>query len=128
MSNLQERNLDYLAAKHAQKIIEQTKGEKSSDVENALMKTLGVLQENGVYACFLHLLANENKIGKSAVKEMLALLQELQFPSPPESDSDKGVLAYIAEHVTRDLPRLLLAKEVLEQMLIYARYGAAARA
>jgi hypothetical protein len=29
--------------------------------------------------------------------------------------------------VTKDLDRLLLAREVLEQMLIYARYGAKAR-
>jgi len=36
-------------------------------------------------------------------------------------------LKYITDKVTTDLERLLLAKEVLEQMLIYARYGAKAR-
>ena len=33
----------------------------------------------------------------------------------------------ISEKVTIDLERLLLVKETLEQMLIYARYGAKAR-
>jgi hypothetical protein len=37
------------------------------------------------------------------------------------------VLGHISEKVTVDLERLLLAKETLEQMLIYARYGAKAR-
>jgi hypothetical protein len=36
-------------------------------------------------------------------------------------------LPFISEQVTKDLDRLLLAREVLEQMLIYARYGAKAR-
>ncbi len=40
----------------------------------------------------------------------------------------EAMLAYLAEKVTGDpsLERLLLAKETLEQMLIYARYGAKA--
>jgi hypothetical protein len=36
-------------------------------------------------------------------------------------------LPFISEQVTQDLDRLLPAREVLEQMLIYARYGAKAR-
>ena len=37
------------------------------------------------------------------------------------------VLRHISDKVTVHLERLLLAKETLEQMLIYARYGAKAR-
>ena len=36
-------------------------------------------------------------------------------------------MKYISNPVTTNLERLLLAKETLEQMLIYARYGAKAR-
>ena len=121
-----EHNLDYLAAKHAQSLIKAA----SKDAENTVTRALGVLQENGVYACFLYLCANQKKDDKiipPIIQQMLALLKELEFPESPENPSNEVVLQYIAEKVTRDdLPTLLLAKEALEQMLIYARYGAKA--
>lgn len=127
MNNLLEHNLDYLAARHAQKLVENLK-DGSKEAENTVTKTLGVLQENGVYACFLYLLAREKK-GEVIAAEMLALLGALGFPALPQNSLDKdAVLSYVAdEKVTGDLHRLLLAKEALEQMLIYARYGAKAR-
>lgn len=121
-----EKNLDYLAAKHAQKLIAEAKGD-AKDLENTLTKTLGVLQENGVYACFLYLLASQKEKGTQVIAKMLALLQDLQFPALPKADAgNQAVLQYVTEHITADLLRLLLAKEALEQMLIYARYGAKA--
>lgn len=115
-------HLDRLAAQKAQAIIANTK-----DVENTVTKALGVLQENGVYACFLYLLAKEKEKGKKVVEEMLNLLEELGFDwGKPISDKPEDILKYIIEKVTVDLERLLLAKETLEQMLIYARYGAKA--
>lgn len=119
-------NLDYLAAKHAQELV--SANEKAKDLENTLTKTLGVLQENGVYACFLYLYAREEK-SVTIVKHMLNLLSNdtLGFPKPPQATERNVVLKYVAENITADLQRLLLAKEALEQMLIYARYGAKAR-
>lgn len=133
MNSLQEYNLDYLAARHAQQLVEKL---NTKEAEITFTKTLGVLQENGVYACFLYLYAREKKKdkekekehGEVVVNEMLALLAALGFPTPlPDSSQKDTVLNYIAERVTGDLHRLLLAKEALEQMLIYARYGAKAR-
>jgi len=129
------RNLDYLAAKHAQKIIEKTKRKKPGDVDNTVTKALGVLQENGVYACFLYLLAKEKENGEAIVERMLSLLEALSLPFDRPVPKEKGkidtradvVLPFISENVTKDLERLLLVKETLEQMLIYARYGAKAR-
>ena len=139
-------NLDYLAAKHAQEVIkekETDKIEKASDVENAVTKALGVLQENGVYACFVFALSRtkqkdgekqegnekaESIVMKAIVTQMLALLKELNYNVPTvDSLNAQHILSEVAENVTQDLERLLLAKEVLEQMLIYARYGAKAR-
>jgi len=138
-------NLDYLAAKHSQEIIrrvvekEETQknrgqGEKkskqqlASELDNTVTKALGVLQENGIYACFLYLLAKEKDIGKVVIGEMLNLLEELPFEwRKPADDSTEEVLGYISEKVTADLERLLIAKDTLERMLIYARYGAKAR-
>jgi hypothetical protein len=57
---------------------------------------------------------------------MLNLLSSLPFGwQKPTNNSE--ILPFISEQVTKDLDRLLLAREVLEQMLIYARYGAKAR-
>jgi hypothetical protein len=127
MSNLQELNLDYLAARHAQQLIQSTQQGQASEVDNTVTKALGVLQENGVYACFLYLFASEQKNGRAVAEEMLALLAALDFPDRPANASTEATLRYVAEKVTSDLPRLLLAREALEQMLIYARYGAKAR-
>ncbi|NJN66152.1 MAG: hypothetical protein HC884_05270 [Chloroflexaceae bacterium] len=133
-------NLDYLAATYAQKVIEETgKIEKATEVENAVTKALGILQENGVYACFLFGLSrvkrddgggSESFIMGVIVTQMLTLLKKL-ICDVSAGDGNKPdpqqILKDISEHVTQNLERLLLAKEVLEQMLIYARYGAKAR-
>ncbi len=121
-------NIDRLAAQYAQKIISRTRDKKPSEVDNTVTKALGVLQGNGVYACFLYLLAKEKDNGRVVVEEMLKLLAELPFDwGHPVDLSPENVLRHISEKVTVDLERLLLAKEVLEQMLIYARYGAKTR-
>jgi hypothetical protein len=126
MTNTTSINLDYLAAKYAQTIIQKTKDKKASDIENTITKALGVLQEDGVYACFLYLLAREKENGAVVVDEMLNLLSSLPFGwQKPTKNSE--ILPFISEQVTKDLDRLLLAREVLEQMLIYTRYGAKAR-
>ncbi|NJR48382.1 MAG: hypothetical protein HC780_01335 [Leptolyngbyaceae cyanobacterium CSU_1_3] len=117
-------NLDRLAAQHAQALIKSAK----DDIETTVTKTLGVLQEDGVYACFLYLLAKEKENGKATVAEMLNLLDGLKFGwGKPASNKPEDILSHITEKVTVHLERLLLAKETLEQMLIYARYGAKAR-
>lgn len=129
-------NLDRLAARHAQEIIRRTVKEqkkKAKDMDNTVTKTLGVLQENGVYACFLFLLAKEKENGQVVVEEMLNLLDGLGFGWGKPMKDDKidieseVVLKHISDNVTVNLERLLLTKEILEQTLIYARYGAKAR-
>lgn len=127
MSDQQIVNLDYLAATHVQKIIDGTTDQRPDNVDNAVTKALGMLQEHGVYACFLYLLAKEGKIGEIAIKEMLNVLKKSLSLTMPNGLRPEVVLKHITDHVTNDLERLLLAKEVLEQMLIYTRYGAKAR-
>lgn len=123
-------NLDRLAAQHAQAIVK--KGD--TNIETTVTKALGVLQEDGVYACFLYLFAKEKDNGKAVILEMLNLLEKFGFGwDKPKTEDGKddlspdAVLKHIIDHVTQDLERLLLTKETLEQMLIYARYGAKAR-
>ncbi len=128
MSNTTIQNLDYLAAKHAQKLIENL----GENAETPVTKALGVLQENGVYACFLYLYAREKDGGKIAGK-MVDLLNKI-LPEGEQirngkSKEKKEILEDVANNVTgKSIERLLLARELLEQMLIYARYGAKAAA
>jgi len=127
-----KRHLDWLAAHHAQEVIRKTGGEKASDVDNTVTKSLGVLQENGIYACALFLKSRpqvEQDRAEAVMSEMLNLLAALGFGwERPRSNRAADVLQHISDRVTSDkLERLLLAKETLEQMLTYARYGAKAR-
>lgn len=122
-------NLDRLAAQQAQEVVKKA----NADIETTVTKALGVLQEDGVYACFLYLLAKEKENRNVVIEEMLDLLEKLGFGwkkpmknGKPDLDPN-AVLKHITDHVTQDLERLLLTKETLEQMLIYARYGAKAR-
>jgi len=120
MKDIQAHNLEYLAAKYAQAIVKDPQATKPKELENVITNTLGVLQENGVYACFLYLLARENDASQRIIKQMRALLAALEI----ENNSADN-LEY-ARRLTKNLPTLLLAKEALEQLLIYARYGAKA--
>ena len=127
-----KRNLDWLAAHSAQNVIRKTNNEKASDVDNTVTKALGVLQENGIYACGLFLKSrtgDESNRADVLNAEILDLLNKLDFGwGKPRSNASEDVLKHISDKVTGDsLERLLLAKETLEQMLIYARYGAKAR-
>jgi len=141
-------NLDRLAAQHAQEIIrrlvieeeaqkdkkdkKKSKQDLARGTDNTVTKALGVLQEDGVYACFLYLLAKEKENGAVVVDAMLSLLNGLGFGwnkplknGQPDLNAET-VLKHITEKVTVNLQQLLLAKETLEQMLIYTRYGAKA--
>jgi hypothetical protein len=134
-----ENNLDWIAAKHAQDVIKDSQHRDSKAVENTVTKALGVLQEDGVYACFLYLLAKEQpskedkkkdikSTGEVLVEYMVNLLYSLKIEwGKPNSLEAKDVLSYIVNNEKITLERLLLTKEILEQMLIYARYGAKAR-
>lgn len=126
------KNLDTLAAQTAQKIIADTAQQKSSDVDNIATKTLGVLQENGVYAATLFLFSRTSKTDKELApfirKALLSLSPELQINAalPAQFDA-QSALKFVTDHIANELDRLLLVKQVWEQTLIYVRYGAKAR-
>lgn len=121
-------NLDLLAAQHAQQIITRTKKIKAEDVDNMITKTLGVLQENGLYACSLFLLARKPKEPHARVilDELYNLLQAMGWGKPDNKQS-ATILQHLSDKVLTNLADTLLAKDIAEQTLIYARYGAKAR-
>lgn len=125
-----EMNLDLEIARAAQEIILETKQNEVKDVENLITKTLGVLQENGVYSCMLFLYSrtseSDKKVSKYIRKKLLEMTK-LLGKTPVEDKSD-DVLKFITENICNDIDTLLLTKQLWEQTLIYARYGAKARA
>jgi hypothetical protein len=126
------KNLDVLAAKAAQDIITQTDRQAATDVENLVTKALGVLQENGVYAALLYLYSrsskNEQPIAQQTRDKLLSVLREAGLSLPgQQTKSVKDVLQLFIDQICDNLDRLLLVKQLWEQTLIYARYGAKAR-
>jgi hypothetical protein len=117
-------NLDQIAARYAQKIVK----DGQDGLENLITKTLGVLQEQGVYACMLFLFSrtgNEKCPAEKTRPHLYNLLKELPA-FMKEKINDQNALEFFADKVCNDLDTLLLVKELTEQTLIYARYGAKA--
>lgn len=136
---MDKRLLDRIAAERAQQMVKkalQENGIKAKQVDNLVTKALGVLQENGIYACFLFLFSRTRKEDVAIAKVVRAQLLKLagkQLPFGWEelknlatAQSDK-VLPKVSTTICRDLDPLLMTKEVFEQTLIYARYGAKAQ-
>jgi len=139
---MSDNNLDRLCAQFGYEMcqgVSQPFGGKKSDTENLITKPLGVLQEDGVYAFFLYL-ASQVKEGKDEKKDSKAaralankaaefLAHDGLALLPPNAGGDyKQVMEAIRKPngLADDLDNLLLAKRLLEQALIYARYHAKA--
>ncbi len=138
-------NLDKLAAEKSQEIVKEIvrRSETIADVnksietlERLVTKTLGVLQEQGVYAMMLFLYSrtsSEKKVAeKSILPVFISILRSIAVvdnaQSLPESNSNREeVLKFYAE-ITSNLDILLLIRNLYEQILIYTRYHAKARA
>jgi hypothetical protein len=116
MSNVE--NIDRLAARCAQELAD--KGDAKT-VGNLLTKALGVLQEQGVYACLLFL---KSQGADKTVEELRKLLGGLPVTQPSKSEE---FLKFIAERLSARLDELLLVRDVYEQALIYGRYAAKVR-
>ncbi len=128
------RNLDRVAAETAQEIVRQA----GSDVENLVQKTMGVLQENGVYACLLFLYSRSEREEKQAraIREQLLQMLGHELLRPLQLGLSGSASTWKWENVSKqlleerrvfdDLDKLLLIKELYEQTLIYSRYGAKA--
>jgi hypothetical protein len=128
-------NLDQLTARHAQQMVSNAEnGGKSVDVlERLVTKTLGVLQAQGVYAMMLYLLSrssDEKDIASIIRSECYLLIKKLpefsDIPVPQENSDDKTTLKFYSSDAVQKIDTLLLIRDLYEQTLIYARYGAKA--
>ncbi len=111
-------NLDYICAKIGQNLVVKAD-------ENVFRKALGVLQEDGVYAMFLWLESEDNKIREN----LTSLLYENEIISKLLSDSgsfsnDFKKFCEQLQKIAEDIDKLLFLKKILERTLTYALYHA----
>ena len=118
-------NLDAECAKLGTKLASQ--GNKE-DVENSITKALGVLEEQGVYALFLYLVAREKQWGEVAICALASFLSENPSPRNPllEPRPTNGDVFAALQQLSTDLDKLLFARDLLHRALVYARYHAKA--
>lgn len=125
-------NLDYICIKYAQKI-------STSADENILRKTLGVLQEDGVYAMFLWIQNKEKNLNKELIEMLNDEYLRTYFFEPSEtlqgnsstssensliSSEDFKEFCEKLKEIAKDLDKLLFIKKILERILTYALYHA----
>lgn len=106
-------NLDHLCAEFGQKIA------SAKIDEDMIREALGVLQEDGVYACFLYLLS---KSEREQLKNILAeFLRQKKFIA---NDVTKENIHTTIGAIADSLDNIFFVKFLLERVLIYARYHA----
>ena len=79
-------------------------------------------------ACLLYLYSRTSEADKSIAEktcQKLLSMTSVGLSIPVQTDAST-VLKFLTDHVCNDLDRLLLVKQLWEQTLIYARYGAKA--
>jgi len=119
------QNLDHICAEYGWEIAKQVCEAIKQNPENHIEKSLGVLQAHGVYAFFLYQESRGDRESDGAAR-LLSLAKELLekagIATFRESNKESEVLSSIREGLAQNLDLLLLAKRLLEQALIYARY------
>mgnify|MGYP005841097321 CR=1 FL=1 len=115
-------NLDLLCARYGCDMAKQVYEALKKGAENHITKSLGVLQENGVYAFFLYQASRgerEEAGAKKLARSADALLAEAAVDAGRFGVGDPLTATL---DLAANLDQLLLAKRLLEQALIYARY------
>lgn len=113
------QNLDVTCAELGRKLGEGASKER----EKLLTDSLGVLQEQGLYAFFLFLKASTRDGSRQVEVSCMKFLEKLELLQCDQNDPFKGL-----ESLATRLDDLLFARELLMQALVYARYHAKARA
>jgi len=114
-------NLDLACAKLGQDLAE-LKVDGKPVKEEVFTAALGVLEEQGPYACFLYLKAREDKEGEQIIESATERLRGMIG----DKTNAKDPLQFLQD-LAMNLDQLLFARDLLRQALIYARYHAKAR-
>ena len=111
-------NLDYICAKTGQEI-------STESEENIFRKALGILQEDGVYAMFLWLEKEDNRVREVLNKELLnndEIKKQLIGDSSGFLNNDFKNFCEQLQKVSADIDKLFFLKKILERTLTFALY------
>ncbi len=113
-------NLDLVCAKVGKTIAERP----SKELENLVTSALAVLEEQGIYALFLFLKTR----GGSGAENVNQKIYEFLKVTPQQAPllSDNADVFTSLQQMAKDLDKLLLARDLVRQALVYARYHARA--
>jgi len=133
-------NLDRIAHDRARDMLGDVNSRDDIEtIERLITKSLGVLQEHGVYALMLFLFSRTSKEKEVApfIRRALyrALLETPNFRNNETlnsfangNENSTQVLQWFSGNISSNLDTLLLVRDLFEQTLIYARYHAKAKA
>jgi hypothetical protein len=122
-------NLEPICAEWGRAMIEApTAGNSLNDQENTITKALGVLAENGLYAMGIFLLSRKNSAYGMRIltKHLAGLWRQCDLLAIEDEPFDKAAALTNIQAIAEDLPKLILAKKLAEQAMIFARYHAKA--
>lgn len=112
-------NLDLACAKAGKEIA----ADPPEELEKLITSALAVLEEQGPYALFLFLKTHTKQaIARNISQKLHGFLKK--NPNQRRLLSGDGVLLPALQEMAKDLDKLLLAQDLLRQVLIYARYHA----
>ena len=111
-------NLDLTCAKVGKTIAERP----SKELENLITSALAVLEEQGIYALFLFLKTR----GGSGAENVNQKIYEFLKVTPQQAPllSGNADVFTSLQQMAKDLDKLLLARDLARQTLVYARYHA----
>jgi len=126
-------NLDYQAARFGLEMVtDVTDTDDCKNLENLVNQALGILCEQSPFAMMLwgepKFKANSRKMGNALWCSAIRLLQEAKlltsdFPLPNRPNRRPN-LKRLNDDLCSDFTKLAVARELLERMLVYARYYA----
>jgi len=126
MEMVTEYNLDRISAEIGFELAEQFQRKDDFEkLETIVNKALGVLIEDGLFAYVVWLKSRSEKERDYAKRLEDKSLKLLKSQSISLTDKD-DLLTAIRDDITTSIQKTLLARQLLERMLIYARYRAKA--
>jgi hypothetical protein len=113
------QNLDMECAKCGRELAQLDKVD-----EEILASALSVLDEQGVYACFLYLNSQGKEAGRKVSSELADFLRKVPAGSPLLGNAEPFTAL---QALAADLDKMLFARDLLRQALVYGRYHAKAK-
>ena len=118
-------NLDAMINRIGFEIVEEIKkkGKDEAKYKNEIEKVLGVLSNDGVYAYYVYV--KSKKIEDVFLEKIKGILEYIDIKDNNENSFNELNQEFF-ETLSENLSDLLFFREILEKILIYARYHAKA--